>query len=60
MTEIINLRQKRKAKARTEKEKQASQNRVLHGQTKAHKQKQKIEAERTSRKLDGHKLETDE
>ena len=60
MSDVINLRQQRKAKARTQKEKSAAQNRVLHGQTKAQKKLTRLEAERTSRQLDGHKLETEE
>ncbi len=60
MSDVINLRQQRKAKTRVEKEKNASQNRVLHGQTKAQKQKTKLESERGKRLLDGHKLETEE
>lgn len=35
--DIVNLRQARKAKARTDKERQAEQNRLLHGRTKAEK-----------------------
>lgn len=57
MSEIINLRQQRKAKARLEKEKGAAENRRIHGRTKAEKQQQKLETERVSRFLDGHKLE---
>lgn len=57
MADVINLKQTRKAKARLEKEKQAAQNRALHGQTKAEKQKRKREAEKAARSLDGHKLD---
>lgn len=35
--DIVNLRHARKAKARTDKERQAEQNRLLHGRTKAEK-----------------------
>lgn len=56
MSEIINLRRQRKAKARSEKEKQAEQNRLLHGRTNAEKQRKKKESERASKLLDGHKL----
>jgi hypothetical protein len=59
VSEVINLRQQRKAKVRTGKEKQAEQNRLVHGQTKTEKQRSKLEAERTKRHLDGHKQETD-
>ena len=37
MTEIINLRQQRKAKARADKDRQAHDNRVRHGLSKAQK-----------------------
>lgn len=60
MSEVINLRQKRKTKARTAKEKQAEQNRLVHGQTKTEKQRKHLEAERAKQLLDGHKMETDE
>ncbi|USQ15343.1 DUF4169 family protein (plasmid) [Legionella lytica] len=57
MAEIINLNKKRKAKARVEKEKKASENRVKFGRTKKEKQIAKQENERQERHLDGHKLE---
>lgn len=60
MAEIINLRQQRKTKARTAKEKKAAENRAVHGQTKAEKQKKKKETERSAKLLDGHKREKDE
>jgi hypothetical protein len=60
MSEIINLRQHRKAKARSEKEKTAEQNRTLHGRTKAQKKKEEQDAERLEKHLDGHKLEDGE
>jgi hypothetical protein len=60
MTEVINLNQKRKANARVQKEKKASENRVKFGRTKAEKQKEKHEAERAQRHLQGHKRETEE
>ena len=60
MTEVINLKQVRKAKSRTEKDKKAEENRRIHGRTKAQKQKEEQEAERLSRHLDGHKREPDE
>lgn len=56
MTEIINLRQHRKNKARSEKEKTAEQNRRLYGRTKAEKTLKKKEEERAGRHLEGHKL----
>lgn len=59
MTEIINLRQQRKAKARTDKDKKAEQNRRAFGQTKAEKQKKQLESDRAAKILDGHKLDKD-
>lgn len=60
MTEVINLQQQRKAKARGEKEKQAAQNRVKFGRTKEEKMLEKQKAERAKKLLEGHKRETDE
>ncbi|MFO1241948.1 MAG: DUF4169 family protein [Rickettsiales bacterium] len=60
MAEIFNLRQQRKNKARTAKEKKAEQNRALHGRTKAEKQKKKLEDARMEQLLDGHKRDTKE
>jgi len=60
MTDIINLNQKRKAKARGQKEKTAAQNRVKFGRTKEEKLKEKQEAERAARQVEGHKREKDE
>lgn len=55
MAEIVNLRLARKQKARAEKETAAAQNRILHGRTKAEKQRSAIEKERAERHIDGHK-----
>lgn len=56
MSEIINLRQARKARNRLEKEKQAESNRALFGRTKGQKAKDKAESDKLQRHLDGHKL----
>lgn len=61
MAEIVNLRAARKRKAKARKEKQADENRLLFGRTRA--EKQKIEAEKAlqMRHLDGHlRNESDE
>lgn len=60
MSEIINLRRARKAKARASAEGNAAQNRVTFGRTKS--EKQLAEAERTAanKKLDGHKRHDDD
>jgi hypothetical protein len=55
MGDIVSLKQTRKDKAREEKEIRAAGNRVKFGQTKAEKQKTKIESNRAARDLDGHK-----
>jgi hypothetical protein len=60
MTEVINLRQQRKIKARAQKAKEAAENRRKHGRTKAEKQTEKLKTERLDRHLEGHKLEPDE
>lgn len=49
MAEIINLRMARKAKARSEAEKQAAENRVKFGQTKAEKKGRKLEDARATK-----------
>lgn len=57
MAEIINLRQVRKAKARSVAAQQATENRALHGQTKAAKRLQADAEQRVTRLLDGAKRE---
>ena len=53
--DIINLRLARKAKARSDKDTKAAENRRLHGRTNADKQSEKRLKERAARDLDGHK-----
>jgi hypothetical protein len=60
MADVINLRQKRKQKARMEKEEKAEQNRRLHGRTKAEKELKKKEEARSKRHLEGHRLDQEE
>ncbi len=53
--EIINLRQARKAKARTEKERQADQNRLTFGRSKAEKNLTRALNAKEEKRLDqGH------
>lgn len=59
MTEIINLRRARKAKARESADAEAQANRIAHGRGKAEKIKTKLENDAAARTLDGHKRETD-
>jgi hypothetical protein len=55
MSEIINLRQARKAKKRIEDAAAAAANRVKFGQGKAARRQQQGDAERQARLLDGAK-----
>lgn len=55
--EIINLRQARKTRARSEKSAKADENRVRFGLPKGEKARQKLERERSTAQLDGHKRE---
>ena len=57
MSDIVNLRQFKKQKARAEKEKQADQNRVLFGQTKSEKSFAQAEMTKAQRFLDQNRLE---
>ena len=57
MAEIVNLRQARKAKARTEKEAEASANRAKFGRTKAEKAVDTAKKALEDKRLDGHKRE---
>lgn len=55
--DVVNLRQFRKQKARSEKEKQAEQNRLTFGRTKAEKDLTTARNEKAAQKLDQGKLE---
>lgn len=57
MAEIINLRLARKAKARTQAETKAEQNRAKFGQTKADKLARKAEMARASKQHGAGKIE---
>lgn len=57
--EIVNLRQFRKQQARSEKEKQAEQNRISHGRTKAEKQLTRVLNEKAEKALDQGRIEDD-
>ncbi|WP_113099459.1 DUF4169 family protein [Agrobacterium sp. fls2-241-TYG-188a] len=58
--DVVNLRQFRKQKARSEKEKQAEQNRLTFGRTKAEKNLTSALNEKAERSLDQGKLEKGE
>ncbi|MES2300896.1 MAG: DUF4169 family protein [Pseudomonadota bacterium] len=57
MAEIVNLRMVRKAKARAEHQAEAQANRAKFGRTKAEKARDRLDAERTARLLDGARRE---
>ena len=57
MAEVVNLRMARKQKARAGKEQTASENRALHGRTKAEKLRDRVEAEKAASFVEGHRLE---
>lgn len=57
MAEIVNLRLARKAKARAAQQTEAQANRAKFGRTRAEKTRDRIEAERTARLLDGARRE---
>jgi Domain of unknown function (DUF4169) len=57
MPDIVNFNKARKAKARTDGQAIAAENRVKFGRTKAEKLKARIEAERAERAVDQAKRE---
>lgn len=57
MAELINLRMARKAKKRTEEQQAAAASRAKAGETKAAREKRKLDAARTARLIDGAKRE---
>ncbi|MBB5702693.1 hypothetical protein FHS76_002577 [Ochrobactrum daejeonense] len=57
MNDIVNLRQFRKQKIRESREKQAEQNRILHGRTKVEKDFARREEKKTEGFLDDNRLE---
>ena len=59
MAEIINLRQARKAKARTEKERNAETNRVVHGTPKKLRALEKSRTELAAKRLENRRLDDD-
>ena len=57
MAEIVNLNQKRKAKARVEDDSRAQANRIKYGRTKAEKENDRRAEERRAQLHQGKKLE---
>jgi hypothetical protein len=58
--EIINLRRARKAKAKTDKEKAAEANRLMHGTPKHLRNLAEARKDKADQALSGHRLEKDE
>ena len=58
MADVVNLNRFRKRKARETAERQAEENRVRFGRTKAQKQRDAAEAEEAQRRLDRLRRET--
>jgi hypothetical protein len=59
MAEIVNLRQARKQRALREAEREAQENRVAFGRTRAEREATQAERDKTTRRLDGHRLTDD-
>ncbi len=59
MAELINLRARRKNKARAEKEKAAEANRVLHGTPKAVRKLEAARRQAAENRLEQHRLDGD-
>jgi hypothetical protein len=57
MGDVVNLNKFRKAKAKTERVKQADVNRRLHGRTKAERSRDEQHKQQFTRHLDGARLE---
>ena len=57
MVEPVNLNRFRKAKRRAEDRKQAAENRVAFGRTKAERETERLKAEKAARDLAGKKLD---
>ncbi|HLN23384.1 MAG TPA: DUF4169 family protein [Patescibacteria group bacterium] len=57
MAEVINLNRFRKARTREDEARQADENRVRFGRTKAEKQQDQAEADRSAKDLDGKKVD---
>ena len=57
MAEIVNLRQARKRRKRSEKERAASENRRAHGRSAAEKTKTRLARDIDQKRLDAHRRE---
>ncbi len=59
MAEIVNLRARRKAAARSADRAAAAANAVKFGRTKAEREAETLQSEKLARDLDGHKRDSD-
>jgi len=57
---VIKFGKARKAIARKERENTAAENRIKHGMTKAEKCKLKVEQDKMTAKIDGHKRDNED
>ena len=57
MGEVVNLRQARKQKARTEKDRRAGENRTLHGRSKSERERDRLASEKAEKFVAGHRRE---
>ncbi|WP_238368906.1 DUF4169 family protein [Heliomarina baculiformis] len=60
MSNVVNLNQFRKTKARKEKKQRSEENVAKYGRTKAERQAEADASERATRLLEDHRRETDE
>ncbi|MFN6979257.1 MAG: DUF4169 family protein [Gemmobacter sp.] len=60
MSDIVNLRAARKARARAEARRQADANAALHGRSRAQRAAEEAERIAAARRLDGHRRAGDE
>lgn len=57
MGDVVNLNKIRKARARSESSGRAEENRIRHGETKAEKDRRRLEQARDKERLDGLQLD---
>lgn len=60
MAEPVNLNRFRKAKLRADAQKQAAENRVAFGRTKAEREAERLKAEKAARKLDQKRIDRED
>lgn len=58
MADIVNLRMERKRAARQRADDEAAANRLLHGRSKAERDRENVRREKAMRTLDLHRIET--